>query len=116
MSRKEENTAFICANCGKQVLPLTNGSYRNHCPFCLYSLHVDFRPGDRASGCGGLMEPVGLTYHSRKGYQILHRCLKCGAMARNKIAENTVMPDKVEILARLAAKGGPRKQERKRIK
>ncbi|MBA3237248.1 MAG: RNHCP domain-containing protein [Parachlamydiaceae bacterium] len=22
-------------------MPLRNGSYRNHCPFCLSSLHVD---------------------------------------------------------------------------
>lgn len=114
MSRKTENTAFICANCGKKVLPLTNGSYRNHCPFCLCSLHVDIRPGDRASGCGGLMEPAGLVYNSRKGYQLVHRCLKCGAVTRNKVAENTVMPDKTELLVRLSAGQGQTNQEKEK--
>ncbi|WDF05905.1 RNHCP domain-containing protein [Shouchella hunanensis] len=38
-----------------------NGSYRNHCPFCLYSKHQDIIPGDRASTCGGLMEPQHCT-------------------------------------------------------
>lgn len=33
-------------------------SHRNHCPNCLYSLHVDITPGDRAADCGGIMEPV----------------------------------------------------------
>ena len=64
MSRKRENTAFTCEHCGREVVPLTSGSYRNHCPFCLYSKHVDALPGDRMSECGGLMEPVGLTYKS----------------------------------------------------
>ena len=41
MSRKSENTGFICAYCGADAKPLTNGSYRNHCPLCLHSLHVD---------------------------------------------------------------------------
>lgn len=114
MSRKDENTGFICVNCGKRVMPLTNGSYRNHCPFCLYSIHVDRRPGDRASGCGGLMEPAGLVYNSRKGWQLVHRCLKCGAVARNRIAENTVMPDNAEALAKLAANSGRENRERKK--
>ena len=74
MSRKTENSAFICAHCHKAVLPLSNGSYRNHCPHCLYSLHMDEKPGDRASRCGGLMRPVGIVRHSKKGLQIIHRC------------------------------------------
>ena len=61
MSRRKENSQFLCEQCGRHVLPLSNGSYRNHCPFCLFSKHVDILPGDRASDCGGLMEPVGLT-------------------------------------------------------
>ena len=71
MGRKEENTGFVCRHCGREVLPLTGGSYRNHCPFCLYSLHVDIIPGDRASECGGLMEPVGIIHNSGKGWQIV---------------------------------------------
>ena len=101
MSRRTENTAFVCAHCGREVLPLTNGSYRNHCPFCLYSRHVDFLPGDRAAACGGLMRPVGMRYHSKKGYQILHRCERCGAERWNKAAGDTVQPDSLEVLLTL---------------
>lgn len=86
MSRTTENTAFNCAHCGAAVLPLTNGSYRNHCPRCLCSLHVDNVPGDRASECLGLMKPVGVVQHSKKGWQIVHRCQACGAQKVNRAA------------------------------
>jgi hypothetical protein len=101
MSRKSENQGFQCEQCGEQVLPVTNGSYRNHCPFCLYSKHVDFMPGDRAESCGGLMVPVGIRYHSKKGYQILHRCQNCGMEQLNKAARDTIQPDDLEALQRL---------------
>ena len=99
MSRKDENTGFICENCGKLVLPLNNGSYRNHCPFCLYSKHIDKLPGDRRAQCHGLMRPLGLRYKPGKGYQIIHRCLRCGAERANKAAMDTVQPDDIEALA-----------------
>ena len=43
----KNDNGFICAHCGKEVEPLGYTS-RNHCPFCLWSLHVDINPGDRA--------------------------------------------------------------------
>ncbi len=98
MSRKTENTGFICRHCGKEVLPLTDGSYRNHCPFCLYSLHVDITPGDRAYNCGGLMEPIKIIYNSKKGYQIIHRCQKCGFERSNKISEDPRQPDSIDAI------------------
>ena len=98
MSRKNENTGFTCENCGGMVQPLDNGSYRNHCPFCLYSKHIDILPGDRREKCGGLMAPVGLRYKPGKGYQIIHRCLKCGAERVNKAATDTTQPDDIEAL------------------
>ena len=100
MSRSAENTGFVCARCGQAVQPLTNGSYRNHCPHCLWSLHVDDAPGDRASPCRGLMEPVGLT-RNKKHMQIVHCCLRCGALRPNRLAERTVQPDDIEALVRL---------------
>jgi len=98
MSRKSENTSFICAHCGKTVIALTNGGYRNHCPFCLYSLHVDKNIGDRNSSCYGLMKPVGIEYNSKKGYQIVHVCGKCNVKRLNKVAENTKMPDDFDMI------------------
>lgn len=96
------NDGFRCAQCGADVPPVTNGSYRNHCPYCLYSMHRDEAPGDRASSCGGLMEPVALVY-SRKGYQIVHRCTKCGAERRNRPAEGGLVPDDPDRLIWLSA-------------
>ena len=102
VSRKTENTGFICVNCGKAVTALTNGSYRNHCPYCLYSLHVDNRPGDRMNGCGGVMKPVGIKNHSKKGWQIVHRCLKCAVEKVNRAA-----PDDMEAIINMAKINGP---------
>ena len=103
MSRQTENTAFRCEHCGQEVRALTNGSYRNHCPACLYSKHVDIKPGDRMSDCGGLMEPVALKHKSGKGLQIVHRCARCGCEQANITAQDTDQPDDARMLARLAA-------------
>lgn len=101
MSRAIQNVGFTCTKCGEKVLPLTNGSYRNHCPHCLYSKHVDEKPGDRSNPCNGLMEPVALSLNSKKGYQVVHRCTQCGEIKVNKIAQDTVQPDNIDELIRL---------------
>ena len=78
---------FTCEHCGRQVRPLTRGSYRNHCPSCLWSKHVDAAgPGDRAAGCGGLMRPIGIDQESGKGFVLMHACEKCGKQIRNRAA------------------------------
>ena len=101
MSRKNENTGFTCANCSKIVTALTNGSYRNHCPHCLYSLHVDHIPGDRSSDCRGLMKPISIYWNSKKGYQIVHHCQSCGLEKVNRIASDCNMPDDMNFILRL---------------
>ena len=61
------NDTFTCKVCGRVCTPQNAGSdHRNHCPNCLSSLHVDEEPGDRASDCGGIMEPVAVWV--RKGH------------------------------------------------
>lgn len=85
------NDAFQCLNCDAKV-PEQKGSCRNHCPKCLYSLHVDAEfPGDRASKCKGLMPPIGLTQSGKKGWILLHECTKCGRTIRNKLADDDNM-------------------------
>ena len=38
---------FVCKNCGREVVPMGAGSdHRNHCPYCLHSVHLDNEPGD----------------------------------------------------------------------
>ena len=105
MARNQENTSFKCSNCGNIVPPVTNGSYRNHCPFCLYSLHLDINPGDRLSNCHGLMKPIGLTYSGNKGWQIQHLCLSCGVKKVCKVATDTVESDSYEMIARINGGG-----------
>ena len=100
MSRKTENTTFQCLRCGADVRPSTDGSYRNHCPFCLYSLHVDLEPGDRRSHCGGLMQPVGLR-HSSQRTQLVHRCDRCGRVKVNRVVAIGRQPDSVDVLVAL---------------
>jgi rubrerythrin len=73
---------FTCENCGEEV---KGDGYTNHCPFCLWSKHVDINPGDRAADCGGLMEPV--SKEIEKDEQIItHRCEECKYEKRNKSA------------------------------
>jgi len=81
------NKGFTCKQCKKKVGKHTGGSCRNHCPFCLYSLHVDLEvPGDRKCECEGLMVPVGLELNKKKGDRIIHICQKCGHKSYNRIA------------------------------
>ncbi len=80
----KNDSGFICGNCGKEVPPLGYSS-RNHCPFCLYSRHLDVNPGDRASDCGGLMRPAAVVSHPKKGFVITHKCTLCGSERNNKM-------------------------------
>jgi DNA-directed RNA polymerase subunit RPC12/RpoP len=99
----KNDSGFICAACGREVLPLGYTS-RNHCPFCLSSLHVDVNPGDRANECRGILRAVGAMPDPKKGYIIIHRCEKCGKTVRNKAAhEAKVQPDDMDLIINLTA-------------
>ena len=90
---------FVCENCGKHVKKL-GYSCRNHCPYCLYSKHVDINPGDRSEECHGLLKPIGLEIDSKKGYILRFQCQKCGKITKNKAAED----DDMEQIIRLSTK------------
>jgi hypothetical protein len=75
------------------------GHHRNHCPYCLFSLHVDGRtPGDRASDCGSRMAPVGVFARPNGEQVLVHRCLGCGFERHNRIAGD----DDIAAVMRLA--------------
>ena len=74
-----------------------DGSFRNHCPVCLYSLHVDVLPGDRGAACGGLMAPTGLDQSGKKGFILIHTCTVCGHVDRNKVASDDDMDRLIDI-------------------
>jgi hypothetical protein len=80
------------------VVPLTNGSYRNHCPSCLWSRHVDVVPGDRASDCGAPMRPDRIDTRTGKGLVIIHSCTGCGVMRANRIAVDIIQGDDIDAI------------------
>lgn len=91
--------AFECENCGAQIEPL-GYTCRDHCNSCLCSKHVDINPGDREETCRGLLEPVRVELDSKKGYVIIYKCNKCGAMRKNKSAND----DNMDLIIKLTAK------------
>lgn len=79
--------SFTCEVCGTLVVPEGAGSrHRNHCPKCLSSIHIDNDPGDRASLCKGIMEPVSVWVRKGGEWAIIHRCRMCGTLSSNRIA------------------------------
>lgn len=87
-----KNESFICENCNKEVTKHPTGSARNHCPFCLYSKHLDKEfPGDRASTCHGIMRPIWKDYKKNKWWMIEHECISCHKKILNKVAEDDDM-------------------------
>ena len=74
MGFRVNNQSFTCQNCGAENPPHPSSS-RDHCRECLYGLHVDIDPGDRANLCKGILKPVGLKVKNKKK-QIVYKCEK----------------------------------------
>jgi hypothetical protein len=79
LRRGQPSESFKCLNCKAFIgMPLTGGKHRNHCPACLWSRHVDLKtPGDRASTCRSLMEPIGVFARFNGEQVVVHRCRGC---------------------------------------
>lgn len=80
---------FECQKCGKLVEQQAHGTRnRNHCPHCLWSLHVaETRvQEDRNSKCRGLMEPIAISSQRDGEWSIVHRCETCANVKTNRIA------------------------------
>ena len=82
----ELDEGFICEHCGKEVNPLGYTS-RDHCPYCLYSKHVDINPGDRQNTCLGLLKPIDIEKY-KDTYKIIYKCEKCHETHKNIIAKD----------------------------
>ncbi|SRR5258707_14485166 len=92
---------FICGNCKKEVKTIGNiGTHqRNHCPFCLWSKHVDEIVGDRKSICWGEMKPIALTFKKKRDNKkgelmLIHQCQNCKKISINRIAAD----DSIDII------------------
>lgn len=86
---------FICENCGKKVMKL-GYTARDHCPYCLYSKHVDINPGDRSSECKGLLKPIDIEKY-KDTYKIIYKCQKCGQTHKNIMANDDDMDLIIEL-------------------
>lgn len=80
--KRKEN--FFCEHCKKLI---EGNGYTNHCPYCLWSKHVDINPGDRLESCRGMMKPIKVEIKG-KDFIITHQCIKCGYKKKNKAAAN----------------------------
>lgn len=81
------NEQFSCENCGKYIEKHPEWSARNHCPYCLYSKHLDLDfPWDRLSDCKWLMKPIWIDNKKNKWWMIRHKCQKCEKEILNKLA------------------------------
>ena len=87
INNTNDTKPFICAVCKQTVSAEGSGTqHRNHCPRCLSSVHLDVVPGDRASGCGGIMDAIAVWVRKDGEWAIVHRCRDCGALSSNRIA------------------------------
>lgn len=99
--RRSTEETFKCRHCRRFVTPPLSGSlHRNHCPYCLYSRHVDGqRSGDRRSDCGASMEPIGSFQRPNGEHVIVHQCAGCTLERFNRIAAD----DDFELVLALPA-------------
>lgn len=83
---------FTCKVCGREILPEGAGSdHRNHCPYCLSSVHVDNEPGDRASECHGVMEPISVWVR-KTASGLLSIAVRCAAKWALTALRRTITP------------------------
>ena len=92
-TKKDEE--FVCENCEKNVSKL-NYTTRDHCPFCLYSKHVDINPGDRMNPCRGLLKPIAIEKF-KDSFKIVYKCNKCNDIHKNIVANDDDMDLIIEL-------------------
>jgi len=92
----KNDDSFKCEHCNNEVNPL-NYTSRDHCPYCLYSKHVDVSPGDRSNECKGLLEPIGIEKF-KDTYKIIYKCKKCKELHKNIIASD----DNFDLIIKLS--------------
>jgi hypothetical protein len=110
------NGDFTCAHCHQPVSadPFLSGvNNRNHCPYCLWSRHMDlFEAGDRLAACKASMQPLGLALkQTRKKYgslaqgelMLVHHCTACQRVSLNRIAADDDSQSLFEIFERSLA-------------
>ena len=100
--RNQTDDGFLCKHC---IVYVSSASFlsgvqnRNHCPYCLWSRHMDLHAaGDRLSACKSTMKPIGLTakttnkkYGPGRGeLMLIHLCMECETLSINRIAADDI--------------------------
>ena len=94
-------TASAAAAAGSTPLTAPGTRHRNHCPTCLWSLHVDDDvPSHRDADCASSMEPIGVTVRDDGEWALVHRFAGCSTVHVNRIAGD----DNPLVLMRLAVR------------
>lgn len=76
-----------CRHCGLEFsLDAPGTQHRNHCPWCLWSVHLDHTPGDRKAACSSLMKPISIALREDGEWMLVHRCESCKVVHLNRIA------------------------------
>ena len=92
--------SFRCHHCHLDVPEDAPGTqHRNHCPFCLWSRHVDVEPGDRASDCLASMEPIAIAVR-KDGSGCSSMLQRLRTLSSNRVAGD----DNPLLLVRIAVK------------
>ena len=68
---------FTCEHCEHLVTRAEGEIWRNHCPTCLWSKHVELGDQVGCPPCGGMMRPAGVGNE-----EVVWRCLGCGFTMR----------------------------------
>ncbi len=114
-----EQDGFECVYCHVFVSsePALSGvQNRNHCPYCLWSRHLDLaRAGDRLAACREKMKPIGLAlkktgkkYGSGQGeLMLIHHCQECGKVSINRIAADDLAEKLYELFERSLSMDAP---------
>ncbi len=115
----EIEDGFTCTHCHGYVCAaagLSGVRHRNHCPYCLWSRHLDLSvAGDRLSACKAPMQPVGLTFkRCRKRYgggrgelMLIHACVECGRVSINRLAADDDASRIMEVFTTSLDLAGP---------
>jgi hypothetical protein len=106
----QRTIGFTCLKCNFPVrseIEFSGVLNRNHCPYCLWSRHVDhWQSGDRLSACKMSMQPIALTFKksrnkygsSRGELMIIHQCQACEAISINRIAADDNLEELLSIM------------------
>lgn len=102
---------FSCLYCKKPIPKQAPGTaHRNHCPFCLWSVHVGRAENRRPGACRGLMAPIGLTFKKEAAdkygkpkqgeLMVVHQCAICGEISINRLAGDDTAETVLEVFGK----------------